>query len=192
MKSIVLTAAIFSMAISCTNNKEKTSSQVETSKAAPDTTSMNMPATPATADISGIVTHYLHIKNALVSNNSSEAATAAKEFISVASSIDKTKLTTEGQKMFGDVSASLNEHATHISTNGSNIKHQREHFQELSEDVYDLVKVVGSNTTLYKDYCPMLKANWISETKDINNPYYGNGSDMATCGELKETLPNKP
>lgn len=78
------------------------------------------------------------------------------------------------------------EHAEHIGENAGNIKHQREHFQELSTDVYDLLKLVGTSQTVYKDYCPMVKAIWISEKKEIVNPYYG--KEMLTCGKMQETI----
>jgi hypothetical protein len=32
----------------------------------------------------------------------------------------------------------------------------------------------------------MAKANWLSDQKEIANPYYGNS--MLTCGSVKETL----
>jgi hypothetical protein len=74
--------------------------------------------------------------------------------------------------------------------NGNNIKHQREHFETLSKDVYDLVKTFGAGETMYKDFCPMYNNNkgaaWLSETKEIKNPYLG--KKMTTCGEVKETI----
>jgi hypothetical protein len=48
----------------------------------------------------------------------------------------------------------------------------------------------GTKQKLYQDYCPMYNdgkgAIWISETKEIKNPFYG--SQMLTCGSLKKTL----
>jgi hypothetical protein len=35
-------------------------------------------------------------------------------------------------------------------------------------------------------YCPMKKANWLSSSATIKNPYYGNS--MLTCGKVVETL----
>jgi hypothetical protein len=47
----------------------------------------------------------------------------------------------------------------------------------------------GSNRKLYQDYCPMADdgkgAIWISEIKEIKNPYQG--SKMLTCGSIKKT-----
>src|SRR3546814_9008260 len=41
------------------------------------------------------------------------------------------------------VASDAEENAEHIAENGGNIKHQREHFQGLSEDIYDLAKAFG-------------------------------------------------
>ena len=44
--------------------------------------------------------------------------------------------------------------------------------------------------TLYKDFCPMYSdgkgATWLSETKEIKNPYLG--KKMPTCGSMKEEI----
>jgi hypothetical protein len=35
-------------------------------------------------------------------------------------------------------------------------------------------------------YCPMKKASWLSDSKDIRNPYYG--ANMLDCGSVKTTI----
>ena len=90
-----------------------------------------------------------------------------------------------------DLADDLKEHAEHIGANAGKIAHQREHFVMLSKDVADLIKTFGNGgQTLYKDFCPMANngkgAIWISELKEIKNPYQG--SKMLTCGSVKETL----
>ena len=41
---------------------------------------------------------------------------------------------------------------------------------------------------VYLDHCPMYEggADWLSRDKAIRNPYYG--SQMLTCGSVKETI----
>ena len=103
---------------------------------------------------------------------------------------DKKGLTTEQKKTFEDVANDATEHAEHIGKNGGNLAHQREHFEMLSKDMYDLVKAFGGGQVLYKDFCPMYNngkgAFWISEIKEIKNPYLGKA--MPTCGSIKEEL----
>jgi hypothetical protein len=76
----------------------------------------------------------------------------------------------------------------HIGDNGGKIEHQREHFVTLSKDMEDLIQLFGTNQKLYLDFCPMADDNkgavWISETKEIKNPYFG--KEMATCGSIKK------
>lgn len=86
--------------------------------------------------------------------------------------------------------ADAREHAEHISKNSGNIAHQREHFVILSKDIYDLVKTFGAGQVLYKDFDPMANngkgASWLSETKEIKNPYMGKA--MLNTGTVKEEI----
>lgn len=81
-------------------------------------------------------------------------------------------------------------HTKHIADNPSKIDHQREHFIMLSNNMNDLIKNFGTKQKLYQDFCPMANdgkgAIWISEVKEIKNPYYG--SEMLGCGSLKKTF----
>ena len=144
----------------------------------------------AKGPVNQIIAAYLHLKNALTKDDSKEAANAGNELTQAIEKIDKSSLGVEPKKVFEDVEADVNEHAEHIGSNGGNIKHQREHFDILSKDMYDLVRAVGAGQTLYEDYCPMYNnkkgATWLSETKEIQNPYLG--KNMPTCGEVKEEI----
>lgn len=84
----------------------------------------------------------------------------------------------------------MKEHSVHIGDNAGKIGHQREHFDMLSADLHDLVKVFPVNRTLYIDHCPMYNdkkgAHWLSEVKEIKNPYYG--KEMQECGTVKEEI----
>ena len=99
---------------------------------------------------------------------------------------DKSLLTTDQKRIYDDIEDDLKEHAEHIS--GSKLDHQREHFTMMSEDMYDLAKAFGAGMTLYHDHCPMYKdgSMWLSETKDIRNPYYGD--EMMSCGSVEEKI----
>jgi hypothetical protein len=90
------------------------------------------------------------------------------------------------KKAYDRISGMMKKNAKQVSEDGKNINRQREHFQQLSENIYDLVKAFGTSQTLYKDYCPMAKASWLSEVKSIKNPYFGKA--MSTCGVVKETI----
>ncbi len=127
---------------------------------------------------------YLGIKNALIDGNSDKAASSSAAIYEFMKGFDKSLLTTDQKKVYDDIESDLKEHAEHISK--SKINHQREHFAMMSKDMYDMVKAFGAGMTLYHDHCPMFKdgSMWLSESKDIRNPYYG--QKMMDCGSVEE------
>lgn len=166
------------------SDTSQTNAQGENGATLPDTKSGSK------ASIEEVVVHYLHVKNALTNDNGKDAADGGKAMVDAIANVNKASLTAEQKKVVEDVIDDTKEHAEHISVNGSNIKHQREHFDMLSKDVYDLVKTVDGGQTLYQEYCPMYNNNkgatWLSETREIRNPYLG--KEMLTCGEVKEEI----
>jgi hypothetical protein len=148
-------------------------------------------ATPATTvSIKEILANYLQMKNAFAKDNSKNAAAAGNAMAASFASFNKAALSADQVKIYNDVEDDAKEHAEHIGSNGGNIKHQREHFDMLSKDIYQLVKTFGGGQKLYYDHCPMYNdgkgANWISETKEITNPYLG--KSVPACGTVKEEL----
>jgi hypothetical protein len=143
-----------------------------------------------TISIKEILNAYLQMKNAFTEDNSTGAATAGKELQTAFKNFDKTILTEVQKKTFEDVEADAIEHAEHIGANGGNIEHQREHFELLSKDIYDLVKAFGGGQVLYRDFDSMYNkgkgAYWVSETKEIKNPYMGKA--MLTSGSVIEEI----
>ena len=149
----------------------------------------NVGATAA-ASIKAIVDHYLHIKNALANDNAGEAASGAKAMEDAIGKLDKSLLTAEQKTAYDANEEEMKEHADHIAKNGDNIKHQRSHFVQMSEVVYELVKNFGAGRPVYHDHCPMARDNqgamWISEVKEIKNPYFG--AEMFKCGRVEEVI----
>lgn len=143
-----------------------------------------------TASVKEMTADYLQLKNALTNNNSSGAAIAGKALSEGFAKLDMSVLTTEQKKTYTDIAADAKEMAEHIGKSEGNIPHQREHFDMLSKDMVDLLKLLGAGQPLYVDHCPMYNnkkgAFWLSESKDIKNPYMG--SAMSTCGTIREEL----
>jgi len=142
----------------------------------------------ASGSIKAIIGHYLHVKNALVGDNADEAASGAKAMTDALTKIDKSLFTPEQKKAYDETEDDLREYAEHIGK--SKLDHQREHFVMMSEDVHSLVKAFGGGQELYYDHCPMANngkgAMWISEMKEIKNPYLG--AKMPTCGTVEERI----
>lgn len=137
-----------------------------------------------------VIDQYLQIKNGLAADNPSAAANGGKAMAAAMSKVDKAAMTREQQQLYKENEDDLKEHAEHIGKNESNMEHQREHFAQMSEDVYALVKAFGGGQALYHDHCPMYNDNkgalWLSETADVKNPYLG--GKMPTCGMVKEVI----
>lgn len=137
---------------------------------------------------SDIVTDYLTLKNALVSDDQDRAAKAGEKLEGSLKSFDPSKFADNQQGELNDIIEDATEHAEHIAK--SDIGHQREHFDVLSKDIIDLLAITGSDRTLYQAYCPMYNNNkgaqWLSTSKEIKNPYYG--SKMMTCGEVQKEI----
>jgi len=143
-----------------------------------------------TFSINEIITEYLNLKNALTLDNSKDAALASKSLLTAMSKMNLNSLTTELQQVYKDLAEDITENAEHISDNAGKIEHQREHFAILSRDINDLLIKFKTDKKLYQDFCHMYDggkgAIWISETKEIKNPYYG--SKMLSCGSVKKEL----
>ena len=131
-----------------------------------------------------IVSNYLKVKNALTKDDSNRAAAAAKELIATLNSSRTTSLDTKAKNKYNSFVADAKAHVKHIGDNAGEIDHQREYFALLSQDIFSLIKTFGTKQTVYQDYCPMYGEGktgyWISETKDVINPYFG--SEMLNCG----------
>jgi uncharacterized protein DUF3347 len=175
----------------CNNGTDKSTeankTNADTAQAA---TPVNTDSTKSAAPISAIVGHYLHLKNALANDDGNDAAAAGKAMVGAIDQFDTSSLTSDQKKTYQELAGDTRENAEHIGANADKIDHQREHFEMLSKDMYDLVKKFGAGQTVYQDFCPMYNnqkgATWISETKDIKNPYLG--KKMPTCGSVKEEI----
>lgn len=192
MKNLFFSIAVAAMPFTaCNNINNKTS---DASKTNADTTQTNSRTanaeTAGTGSIKGIISGYLQLKNALAADNGNDAAAGGKAILAALDKLDTVAFSSEQKKAYKAVADDVKENAEHIGENAGKIEHQREHFEMLSRDIYDLVKAFGGGQALYKDYCPMYNnekgATWISEIKEIKNPYLG--KKMSTCGSVKEEL----
>ena len=199
MKNIILGIAIVTTVLAACNSssssdkKDNDSSSAQSPSSSVDTMSKQRSATAETKNtisIKEILGSYLQMKNAFAKDNDKDAATAGNEMVKAFANFNKAALTPAQAKVYNDVEDDAKEHAEHIGSNAGNIKHQREHFDMLTKDIYQLVKTFGGGQKLYYDHCPMYNdgkgADWISETKEIANPYLG--KSMPTCGTVKEEL----
>jgi len=79
--------------------------------------------------------------------------------------------------------------ASDAIANSTELKEQRDHFDELSDNMTLGIQSFGINKKVYYQYCPMKNENgayWLSVERKIKNPYFGEA--MLKCGEIIHTL----
>lgn len=141
--------------------------------------------------IQQVMKGYLPLKNALTQDDAQKASDAAKSLLSILKKIDIVKTNAKDNSELRDILESASENAERIGENSDDIGHQREYLLSLSNDITDLIEEVGTGgLKLYQDFCPMYNngkgGTWISETKEIVNPY--EGTKMLNCGSVKKVL----
>jgi hypothetical protein len=131
----------------------------------------------ATAN-TNLLASYYNIKNALVEGNVSNGAAAAYDLQISAKAVKESLPAGTFDKIMKDAGK---------LAETKDIEKQRSVFSDLTASVY---AVAGqqklSNAPIYRQYCPMKKVYWLSDSPDIRNPYYG--SRMLSCGKVVETI----
>lgn len=121
-----------------------------------------------------ILTDYLKVKESLVVSDfkaTSNSLATFSEHVKAEKSFPKKKeLTQQLDKM----------------RKASSLENQRKYFYEVSTLMWEITKDNANvSQPVYYQYCPMAKGYWLSEEKEIKNPYYG--TSMLNCGKVVET-----
>ncbi len=144
-------------------------------------------------NVSEVVTQYFKLKNALVKDQIAPAKTAGNDMSQVLAKVDASKFKGTEKTAWATVKNKLRDALAKVK-GAKDIAELRKHFEQVSTEVIFLTENYGVNQDLvYKDYCPMAFNNkgayWLSETKEITNPYFG--ASMLACGEVKQTYSKK-
>ena len=132
--------------------------------------------------INGVLTAYFTLKNDLVADNSAAAKTDAAELTAAIKAVPADRIPAAQQAAWKKIALST----THVGE-AKDIDTERDYFAVLSDNLIAVTKALKVNAApVYQQYCPMKKANWLSETAAIKNPFYG--KMMLTCGQVTETL----
>ena len=136
--------------------------------------------------VNKLLVSYYAVKNALIGDDGKTASTQAGELVKTLATVPMKKMNETEHKVFMDLSDKIKTDAEQINKNAG-VKQQRDHFNNLSNNVFALIKGLKANVSpVYQQYCPMKKAYWLSDNASIKNPYYGKA--MLTCGKVMETL----
>ena len=130
-------------------------------------------------------TEYIHLKQALAKSDSVDAIMQTNQLKKSMASIKPGILDEPMKKNWDALNIKIEECCKGI-TSTENLEKQRKKFSDITGIITELVKKFGlKNRTVYILNCPEVKSGlWLSDTKDIGNPYLGGNK----CAELKEAL----
>ena len=139
--------------------------------------------------LKAVFDNYFAVKDALVKTDGNTASAKATALLSAINAVKMETLKTDEHTIWMKVLKNIKEDAEHIADT-KDAKHQRDHFDTLSKNIYDIIKVSKQETPTYYQFCPMANngkgANWLSKENVVKNPYYG--SMMLSCGKVTETI----
>ena len=141
--------------------------------------------------LTAVFENYLKMKNAFVASDAGKVSQAAKTVSQSIKNVDMKLL--NGNPGMGPWMKQLKTMNSAIQSiaKQSDIAQQRKEFATFNQAFYHAIKAFGlKGETAYYQYCPMANSDegayWLSETKEIRNPYFG--EEMIGCGETRETL----
>lgn len=171
-KSIIAIAAVITLLFSANTSQ---ANSIKTEKTEVADSSQLQPVYDA----------YFTVKDALIKSDSKLTSAKAKDLLTAITAVKMDKLKDKEHTVWMKVIKKLTTDAKSMSST-TDLKKQRETFKSLSKNTYDLLKVSSTDQPIYKQYCPMADADWLSKEKAVKNPYYG--SSMLTCGNVVETI----
>jgi hypothetical protein len=143
---------------------------------------------------------YFDLKNALVDWDTAKATASALKIVELSGKIpyDEIKADTTIIQTAKSYSGSVIAEAQGVAGETS-IEEKRHSFYTLSENLYNLLRTVRyDQQIIYHDMCPMAfgdndPAYWLSNSKEIVNPYLGNKhpkyhSGMIGCGSIEDSV----
>ena len=148
-----------------------------------------------------VITAYLALKDAFVDADTAKIKEQQKQLRIAIDSIkidelkkDTTAIFQSAQAQLGDIKANAEAIAGETA-----IADMRQDFRMVSESLFPLLKTIHyEGAKLYWQNCPMAfgegkDASWLSNTKEIFNPYLGKNhpeykGTMLHCGEIQDTI----
>lgn len=177
MKRYFITAAVAAMfmAAACNQKPSKQSAEGTENTTLADTAALAKATDPDKNNVSEVLSSYIALKNDLVK---SDGAASKKSAAKLQQELIEVKGCSEAATLAGEIAAT------------DKVDEQRKAFLTLSKDVITLAKGIKTGKPSFVAFCPMANEGkggyWLSEAKEIKNPYYGDA--MLECGEVKEEL----
>jgi copper chaperone CopZ len=132
---------------------------------------------------------YVSLKDAFIKSNNASVSKQASFFIKEINAVDMNTLADAEHKLWMAKMNNLLKDANTIADT-KDLEKQRKQFMSLSATMIELMKTGNNTKPIYVQHCPMYNdgkgANWLSNEKEVNNPYYGD--QMLHCGNVSETI----
>ncbi|OOG69521.1 efflux RND transporter periplasmic adaptor subunit [Algoriphagus sp. A40] len=139
--------------------------------------------------ITAVADAYFQVKNGLVKDNLPDAQKSLALIDQSLSKVNMSLVKDQAHDKWMEMMKGIKDSRSKMGS-AKEIEEARKHFSMLSFHILEMTETFGINKeVVYKDYCPMAfgdqGAYWLSEQKDITNPYFG--ASMLSCGEVKQT-----
>ncbi len=146
----------------------------------------------AKQSLNPLFNEYLLLKDALVADDLEKAKSIAGTFQGKLGKVNMSVFKGEAHNVWMQHN-SKTEKALKVIIGANNIGEGRRGFKDLSDQFVMMAKTFGPfDQVLFIQHCPMANsdkgADWISNSKEIRNPYFG--EDMIGCGEVKQVIKN--
>lgn len=188
MKKTLLFASLLSFALFSCGEKPATTETQEETHASGEATTAGAVVVTSSKSTTTIIDAYLAIKDALVADDAASTSAKSADLVAALKSYDIAGSQANDPEELERLQIEAAGFAEKLAS--GDIAAQRESFQALSVVLKDMLKIAGTDRTLYHQYCPMYKGNtggmWLSANEEIKNPLFG--SSMLTCGRVEETL----
>ncbi|HEX8041362.1 MAG TPA: DUF3347 domain-containing protein [Chryseosolibacter sp.] len=194
--ALLLTSLAFASLTSCSSKKKEsadTASPAEqpSSPSVPDAGQPQFQVDQSfQGQLSRLFDSYLKLKDAFYSSDAATVKTEAKQTLAALEQVDMKLLSGaahhDWMTYLTPVQTSLK-----VMQSENGLEAQRKAFSVLSDNLYKSIRAFGlGGRETYYDYCPMAFNNegayWLSDSKEIRNPYFG--EKMPGCGQVKEKL----
>ncbi|WP_229201786.1 cytochrome c peroxidase [Arsenicibacter rosenii] len=150
---------------------------------------LTSPALKASFD--KVMNYYWESLNGLMAEDGARVKQSALRMLNILKNFDRSQLTEQQKAFYELVYEDLGFDAEHLGETGL-IAHQRDHFGDLSKNLYRLVKAFHLNKKpLYYHFCPKAVYNqggyWMTETADSKgNPFFGKHDEA--CGTISHVV----
>jgi hypothetical protein len=147
-----------------------------------------------------VMTAYFNLKASFVEADSVKAKAEVALLVAALDKLPTDELKKDTTAVFATITQQISDvKANALSiTQQPNITEMRKDFSMVSENMYPLLKAIHyAGNVVYWQNCPMAfgdnGANWISNTKQIVNPYMGKNhpeykGTMLGCGEVLDSI----